>query len=126
MGANVVNLFWCAIHTADFDRLNELMSEEANVYLPNTKEVFKGKSKYIDFNKKYPDRWLVELEKQYACDDVVITSAKIYNAEETVSFYCTSFFKITNNVIVEITEYWGENGPPPKWRIEENLSETYE
>ncbi|MBU5676327.1 nuclear transport factor 2 family protein [Alkaliphilus sp. MSJ-5] len=125
MGENVVKLFWEYIHNADFDSLNELISDDASIWLPNTKEVFKGKRKYIEFNKKYPDRWYVDLEKLYVCGETVISVAKIFNSENTASFYVTSFFKVNNNLIEEIVEYWGDNGEPPKWRLHEKLSERY-
>lgn len=125
MNENIVKLFWEYIHNADFDSLNELMSDDACIWLPNTKEVFKGKRKYIEFNKKYPDRWYVDLEKLYICGETIISVAKIFNSENTASFYVTSFFKVNNNLIEEITEYWGDNGEPPKWRLHEKLSERY-
>jgi hypothetical protein len=125
MGEKVVRLFWEHINNADFDRLNEIMSDNACIWLPNTKEVFKGKNKYIEFNKRYPDRWYVELEKLNVCDDTVISVAKIFNVENTISFYVTSFFKLKDNLIEEVTEYWGDNGEPPKWRVDEKLSVRY-
>lgn len=125
MVENIVNLFWKYIDEANFHGIKELMTNEARVWLPNTKEVFKGKDKYIEFNKRYPDRWHVHLEKLYTCGETVISAAKIFNAENTESFYVSSFFKVNNSLIEEITEYWGDNGEPPKWRQDENLSERY-
>jgi hypothetical protein len=102
-----------------------MMSDDACVWLPNTKEVFKGKDKYIEFNKRYPGRWYVDLEKVFVCEETVISVDKIFNVENTLNFYVTSFFKLENNLIQEIIEYWGDTGEPPKWRIDENLSECY-
>ena len=45
--------------------------------------------------------------------------------DKTSSFYATSFFIIKDNLINEITEYWGDNGEPPEWRLNESLSERY-
>ncbi|WP_425448316.1 nuclear transport factor 2 family protein [Dethiothermospora halolimnae] len=125
MGERVVKLFWQYINNADFDGLDNVMTNDAMVWLPNTKEVFKGKSKYIEFNKRYPDRWYVDLEKLYSSGETIISVAKIFNKERSMSFYVTSFFKLKDDLIEEITEYWGENGEPPKWRIDEKLSERY-
>ncbi len=122
---NIVISFWECINNAEFDNLNELMSDEACIYLPNTREVFKGKDRYINFNKRYPDRWYVDLENMFVCEDTVISCAKIFNENKTISLYVNSFFNIKDELIVEITEYWGENGQPPQWRINENLSERY-
>lgn len=125
MEKSVVELFWDCIHNADFDGLIQLMSEDACVWLPNTREVFRGTSKYIEFNKRYPGRWHVDLEKSYVSGETTISVAKLYNSDHTLNFYVTSFFKLKDNVIEEIIEYYGDNGEPPKWRLEEELSERY-
>lgn len=125
MSERIVKLFWKYIHKAEFDRLSELMSEYARVWLPNTREVFVGKDKYIAFNKRYPGRWLVIVEKIYNCGEIVVSAARVCDAQQTRSFYVTSFFRIENDFIQEITEYWGENGQPPSWRLEEDLSERF-
>lgn len=120
----VVRLFWKYINDADFYKLNGVLTNDVCVWLPNTREVFKGKEKYIEFNAKYPDRWYANLEKLYVCEQTVISVTKIFNGS-IESFYVTSIFRIKNNLIEEITEYWGENEEPPAWRGEEKLSERY-
>lgn len=125
MKKNLVELFWQYIHDANFEGLNNVMSDEACIWLPNTKEVFKSRDKYIEFNKKYPGRWYVDLEKIYECGETVISVARIFNGERTADLYVTSFFNINNNLIEEITEYYSDNGEPPKWRLDEKLSERY-
>jgi hypothetical protein len=125
MGVNLIKAFWECINNADFDGLSKQMSDNAHIWLPNTKEVFKGKNKYIEFNKRYPGRWYVDLEKIYECGETIISVARIYTDENTLGLYVTSFFKLKDNLIEEITEYYSENDEPPKWRVEEGLAERY-
>ncbi|WP_238883748.1 nuclear transport factor 2 family protein [Clostridium sp. YIM B02551] len=125
MGERVIRSFWECINNADFDGLSKLMNGNAYIWLPNTKEVFKGKNKYIEFNKRYPGRWYVDLEKIYECGETIITVARIFTDENTLGLYVTSFFKLKDNLIEEITEYYSENEEPPKWRVEKGLAERY-
>ncbi|MBL4930390.1 nuclear transport factor 2 family protein [Clostridium paridis] len=125
MGERVIRLFWECINNADFDGLSKLLHDNAYIWLPNTKEVFKGKNKYIEFNKKYPGRWYVDIEKIYECGETIITVARIFTNENTLGLYVTSFFKLKDDLIEEITEYYSENDEPPKWRVEKALAERY-
>jgi hypothetical protein len=48
----------------------------------------------------------------------VISVVLVTNDTLTISHYATSFFQFQENQIIELNEYWGENGTPPQWRIE--------
>jgi hypothetical protein len=126
MKEKIVRLFWNCIDSANFDGLSEIMTDETCVWLPNTKEVFRGKNKYIDFNKQYPGRWYANVEKIYITDDSVITVTYIFNQDQSITFFVTSFFIIRDDKIEEIKEYWSENSAPPTWRLESGLSEKYD
>jgi ketosteroid isomerase-like protein len=121
----LIKEFWALMSDGRFDKVGNLMKEDAVVWLPNTREVFRGRDKYIDFNKKYPGRWIITLEKILCNENTVVSAVKVESEDKTNSFYATSFFTIRDNLICEIIEYWGENGPPPEWRIESSLSERY-
>ena len=117
--------FWALMSDGMFDEVGELMEEDAYVWLPNTREVFKGKDKYINFNKKYPGRWIITLDKIFSKDEIVVSAVKVEAEDKSSSFYATSFFTVKDSLISEIVEYWGDNGEPPQWRVEETLSERY-
>ncbi|WDV46262.1 nuclear transport factor 2 family protein [Clostridiaceae bacterium M8S5] len=120
-----VREFWKFINNADFDKLVQVMSEDANVILPNTKEIFNGCNKYIKFNKDYPGRWYAKIEKLIITDSEAITAVKKTN-DDGVSHYVTSFFEFENGLIKIITEYWGENGEAPEWRQDKDYLEVYQ
>lgn len=125
MNEDIVKKFWILMSDGMFDEVGELMAEDADVKLPNTREIFRGRDKYINFNKKYPGRWLITLDKIFSKEGIVISAVKVEAEDKSSSFYATSFFTIKDNLISEIVEYWGDNGDPPLWRIEESLSERY-
>jgi len=124
MDREILEKFWKYIDEAEFDKLNEVMAEDANVILPNTGEIFRGCENYIKFNKDYPGRWHAEIEKVVVGEGCAVSSVKVFN-EEGISLYVTSFFEVMDGKISEITEYWGENGEVPAWRIEKGYSEKY-
>lgn len=125
MNESIIEKFWTLMSDGMFDEVGKLMQEDANVRLPNTREIFRGRDKYINFNKKYPGRWIITLDKIFSKDETVVSAVKVESEDKSSSFYATSFFTIKGNLISEIAEYWGDNGELPQWRIEESLSERY-
>ncbi|MTI96800.1 MAG: hypothetical protein FH749_15210 [Firmicutes bacterium] len=125
MAKEIVTLFWQLISKGEFEQAGQLMHEAATVWLPNTREVFRGRDKYVDFNKKYPGRWLITIEQLLPTEKIVVSAVKVEEQGGSTSFYATSFFTIQNNLITEIIEYWGDNSEPPQWRLSKSLSERY-
>ena len=125
MNEIIVEKFWTLMSEGKFDEIGELMKENTEVWLPNTREIFRGRNQYINFNKKYPGRWFITMDKILSKEDMVVSAVKVESVDKTSSFYATSFFVIEDNLISEITEYWGDNGEPPQWRLNESLSERY-
>jgi len=121
----IVIKFWRLFSEGKFEAAGELMHGDAIVWWPNTREVFKGREKFILANQKYPGRWLISIEKNICMDDTVISAVMVESEDKTSSFYATSFFYLKENLIQQITEYWGINGEPPAWRVQEILSERY-
>jgi len=125
LNEKIISNFYKYMGDGLFDKMGELMDKDATVWLPNTREIFRGSNKYVDFNKRYPGKWKMTIEKIYSIENTVISSVKVKLEDNLNSFYNTSFFKLEDNLIEEITEYWGDNGEPPKWRLDEKLSERY-
>lgn len=121
---NLVIRFWKIIDSGEFTLLTEVLSEKVKVYLPNTRELIDGSTKYIDFNINYPGKWYANIECLYDISDGVISIVKISDKRET-SLYVVSVFKIASGLITEIKEYWGENSCIPEWRASKEITEKY-
>lgn len=121
----IVREFWKIFDDARYDDVVELLWPDCRVYWPNTRELFKGREKLVDVNKRYPGRWHIEIMDVIPKDDMVVSVVRVYSKEKKESFYATSFFKFKDGLITEITEYWGEITEPPAWRIAAGLSEHY-
>ena len=124
MPAETAVKFWEYIDKAQFDELGSIMSKDAVVWCPNTREVYRSAKAFIDFNKAYPGRWFAVVEKVATAKGEVITVSKVYDENDT-SFYCISFFKFADGLISEITQYWSENSSPPDWRDGSGLADNY-
>jgi hypothetical protein len=122
---DIVRTFWKLFNQAKFDDAGKLLSSDCNVYWPNTKEIFKGRDKFILANKVYPGRWFIDIKKIFSMDNIVISVVRVYSKDKNISFYATSFFKFKDGLISEIEEYYGQISEPPQWRIEQGLSEKY-
>lgn len=123
--ARIVERFWKIFDAARYDDVAALLQLDCNVYWPNTRELFRGRQKLIDVNKRYPGRWHIEIVDIISKNELVVSVVRVYSKEKKQSFHATSFFKFKDGLIAEITEYWGENTNPLPWRIAEGLSETY-
>lgn len=124
MPADTAIRFWEYIDSAQFDELISVMSKNAVVWCPNTREVYRSAKAFIDFNKAYPGRWFADVEKAEMIGDETVTVSKVYD-ESGTSFYCISFFKLEDGLIAEITQYWGENSVPPDWRNGSGFADIY-
>ena len=113
----IVEQYWKAFDEYNFDLAGTFMDTNAKVIWPNTQEIFKGRDNFILAQKNYPGTWKIILEKLISINEIVISVVEVTSAENSQSFYATSFFEFKGNYIIEITEYWGEISEPPEWRI---------
>ncbi len=124
MQIDVAVRFWEYIDGAQFDELGGIICEDAVIWCPNTREVYKSAKNYIDFNKAYPGRWFADVEKAVMAGEEAVTVSRVYD-EEGASFYCITFFRFEGERINEIIQYWGENSEPPKWREGKAFAHRY-
>lgn len=99
-----------------FERAGELMHPGAVAMLPNTREVFRGRDSYIEFNRSYPGKWLFKIERLEKCGRGVVAAVRVFSRPSGKSFHLVSFFEFRSGLIGRITEYWGQDGEPPAWR----------
>jgi ketosteroid isomerase-like protein len=115
----MVKKYWQIFDEARFDDVADLLHPDCRVYWPNTRELFRGRDRLINVNKRYPGRWHIDVIDIIDQNDSVISVVRVYSNESKHSFYATSFFKFRNGLVTEITEYWGDITEPPAWRITE-------
>ena len=100
--------------------MRRFFHKNANIKWHNTNDKF-TLDESIKVNCEYPDEWEGKIEKYEKIGNLVILVALISSKTKNISFYVTSFLKILDDKIIEVDEYWGDNGVPPKWRIDMNI-----
>ena len=61
------------------------------------------------------------MERVEIFDDKIVTIVRVYHADMSVSFHVTSFFRIRDNKIISLDEYWADDGIAPEWRRTMNI-----
>lgn len=124
--AEVVRRYWGLFSETKFTEAKVLMHPDATVSQPNTREVFRGRDKFISVNEQYPGRWVIAVEELLlSAEETVITVVRVESIDQSQSFYATSFFRVEGMLIKEIIEYWSTNDEPPAWRIGARVHARY-
>jgi len=118
---HLVREFWREIAAQNEVSLRSYFSPDAIINWHNTKEQF-AVDEFIMANCEYPGAWHGHVERiEVVCDDLVITVARVWAADGDSSYHAVSFFKFQGGKIVQLDEYWGDDGPPPQWRLDKQI-----
>jgi ketosteroid isomerase-like protein len=121
----LVKTFWRDVAAQDAAALKTYFAADATVRWPNTNEEFTA-DEYITANCEYPGKWRGEVERIERAGDLVITVARVREADGGASVHATSFFELQDGKIWMLTEYWGEDGPAPQWRQDMHIGRAIE
>lgn len=113
--------FWKIVSAQDEAKLKEFFSRDAIIRWHCTNECF-NVDEYIIANCEYPGNWQGKVERIVQQDDLIITVVRVWSDE--MSCHVNSFIKIKNGKIVELDEYYGDDGEAPKWRRDKNLGKS--
>ena len=112
-----IESYWKATVNQDEKSMKTFFNEKAIIKWPNTNEVF-DVDKFILANCKYPGSWKGEIIRIEDLGELIITVVKIKSKMDSISLHAISFFKIKNDKIYELEEYFSEDDTPPEWRVE--------
>lgn len=120
----VVETYWSAADARDWDAFAATLADEVLYDLPQTRERIRGKERYLQFNREYPGKWRVRVERVVADGEgrqAAVRTRFTAGAEESpaVHFFV---FDATGR-ISGITDFWPEPYEPPAGR--EHLVERY-
>lgn len=108
--------YFAAVVKKDAAALRTFFREDAVINWHNTRERF-DLCGIIRANCDYPGEWRGEIEREYRIGDTVIAAVRVWSATApSLSFHCCSFIQLEDEMIVQIDEYWGDDGEPPEWR----------
>lgn len=112
-----IHRYWRAALAQRAPEMAAFFHEDAVIRWHNTNELFTV-PEFIQANCQYPGQWAGEVERVEELGDPVITAAHVWSADRTVSCHATSFFRLQSGKIIALDEYWGDDGPPPQWRLD--------
>ncbi len=116
---NIQN-YWTDVLSQDAEAMRSYFCENARINWHNTNEQFTV-AEFICANCEYPKKWDGEIERLIKVDDLIISVVRVYPIDQSQSFHVTSFITLSDEKIIAIDEYWGDDGLPPQWRIQLKL-----
>ncbi len=108
---------WRDVDRQNWGGLAAYFSPSAVIRWHNTNEQFTV-DEFVRANSEYPGDWAIRVERVLAAGDTVVSAVAVSAREGDASFHAASFFRFENGKIVELDEYWGDDAPPPQWRVE--------
>lgn len=112
-----IGRYWQDIARQDRKALSAWFWEDARINWHCTGESF-SVGEFLRANCEYPGEWACEVERVHEMEDVLVTAVHVYALDKSLSCHAASFFKIKDGKILQLDEYWGDDGPPPPWRQE--------
>lgn len=112
--------FWKNIAAQDADSLKRCFHENAYINWHNTNEHFTA-GEFIRANCEYPGNWEGCVERIEHLNGLYVSVAKVWLKDESASYHAVSFFEFEGDKIISLNEYWGDDGPPPQWRLEKHI-----
>lgn len=112
-----VEAFWRAVLEQDAQALAAFFEPGALVRWHCTNEQFTVEE-FIRANCEYPGEWAGHIERIERCGDLIITVVRVYPKDGSASFHAVSLIRHREGLIVEMDEYWADDGPAPLWRHE--------
>lgn len=110
-----VNAFLDAVLLQKKDELRSFFHTDAHIRWHCTNEMFTVEE-YVRANCEYPDNWAGEIERIEQAEDTIVLACRVYPLGENLSFHVVSFIRIKDDLILEMDEYWSDDGVAPEWR----------
>ena len=111
---------WTAIIEQNAQMLRSLFHQDASIHWHCSNEHFTVEE-YIRANCEYPGKWRGNIERVESIGDLTILVGKILSCDTNDSLHVVSFIRVRNNKIISMDEYYGDDGPPPPWRLAKNI-----
>lgn len=114
-GLRVVRALWRAFQARDWTAARALLHDEMQATWWTSGERFENPDVYVDVNRRYPEGWSLRLiELAHLEDGRVMSLVRVDQSPR--HFYATSLFRLDDERIVGIDEYWATAEVPPAWR----------
>lgn len=113
----VVTRLWERMQDRDWAGLGALLSPEAVVDWPVSRERIHGRENYVAVQSEYPQGWSINVLRVVGGGEEAASEVEV-PLEGVGVFRVASFWRLSQGLIVSGTEYWSgpEYDPSPAWR----------
>lgn len=115
-----MEIFFEDVVSQNKTKLRTYFHNDAVIRWHCTNEIF-SVEEYIKANCEYPGDWEGKIERIEKADKSIILVCKVFPKNKSISSHVVSFIKVDNDLIVEMDEYWSDDGMAPEWRRKMNI-----
>ena len=112
--------FWKDVADQNSNNLQSYFLSNATINWNNTNEQF-SVEEYIRANCEYPGEWRGDVKRIELVGNLGITASRVWLSDNSASFHVTSFFEFSDDKIISLDEYWGDDGVAPQWRLDKKI-----
>ena len=112
-----LNYFWQDVLSQNHGRLPSYFCDNAVIRWHCTNEQFTV-AEYVRANCEYPGNWDGDIERIEEFGNTVILVGRVFPKDKTSSFHVVSIIRLQEDKIIEMDEYWADDGAAPIWRRE--------
>ncbi len=110
-----IHAFWKAVLDQTAEAIPAFFAEDAVIRWHCTNEQFTVEE-FVKANCEYPDDWAGEIERALQTPEGCVTATHVHTKDGRLHFHVVSFMTICDGKISALDEYWGDDGPAPRWR----------
>jgi ketosteroid isomerase-like protein len=103
----VVVDFWDRIQARDWDGLGRLLTDDFVVDWPDARLRIRGREKFVEFNRTYPEGWTIEVLGIVAEGNTVVSEVRVPHTEQGI-YYVLSILNVDGDRLARGREYWLE------------------
>jgi ribosomal protein S18 acetylase RimI-like enzyme len=110
-----VRSLWAAFQARDWARARTLLHDDVQATWWTSGERFHGADAFVELQAGYPEGWTIQLiELGHMQDGRVMSLARVDQPPH--AFFATSLYRVDDERIASVEEYWATLETPPAWR----------
>ena len=110
-----VRAMYAALQARDWPAMRAKLQPRMQALWWASGERLDGADAYVAVNARYPEGWTLHLLEVSRMDDGrVLALVRVDHPPAT--FFCTAIFRLDDELIAGVDEYWATREPPPAWR----------
>ncbi|ERT58964.1 hypothetical protein J2S72_001229 [Peptoniphilus koenoeneniae] len=110
-----IDRFFKTVLSQNAEELRKFFQKNAVIKWHCTNEVF-TLDEYIKANCEYPGNWNGGIERIEENANTIILACRVFPRDNSESFHVVSFIHLKDDLIIEMDEYWSDDGIAPEWR----------